>query len=347
MRTLSESKGDNLLSEKSPPSVAIILPAYNEQKEISSAISEMTKQTYAKREIIVVDDGSTDGTYDAALSKGNETGEIRVIRANHGGPSFARNLGVKESSGEIVFFGECDCVYDSDYVEKAVNALARNPKAGAVCLTGAPLILRSTLATDCIELENILQHKLLESGKIKPFYAWVFWRDAFNKAGGYDENLFQAEDRDLFNRIVNAGYEIAWVPGINWRHKRVESLSELSKKWFKRGRTRVLFSLKNRLLKDLAKAFAPFWFSVLGILLLFVSAIAGSLLILLVAALFIVQTARVARIAWPAVERKSVFLKYPVFLVARNFSTALGYSYGVLKFLARKLQGKKVSYKDV
>lgn len=328
------------------PLVAIILPAYNEENEIESAINELANQTYANKAIIVVDDGSTDKTYDKALVEAERKDGIRVIRANHGGPSYARNLGVRESTGEIVFFGECDCVYDADYVEKAVEALERNPKAGAVCLTGAPLKLKSTLATDCIEVENILQHKLLESGKIKPFYAWVYWRDVFSKVGGYDEKLFQAEDKDLFSRVVKAGYDIAWVPGIHWRHKRVESLSELSVKWFKRGRTRVLFSLKNRLASDLAKALVPFWALVMGIVLLFISAFIGISVILLVAALFLIQSARVARMIWHDAKKKRVFISYPIFLVTRNFSTAIGYTFGIFKILIRKMQRKEISYKS-
>lgn len=329
------------------PLVAIILPAYNEEKEIDSAINQLISQTYSNREIIVVDDGSTDGTFDKALAAASGKKGMRVIRANHGGPSYARNLGVKESSGEIVFFGECDCVYDPDYLQKAIKALSGNPKAGAVCLTGGPLKLKSTMATNCIELENNLQHKLLETGKIKPFYAWVFWREVFNKVGGYDEKLFQAEDRDLFGRVVRAGYEIAWVPGINWRHKRVETLSELSSKWFARGRTRVLFAFKNRLVYDLAKAFLPFWAFILGIILLFVLPIAGGLLMLLVGMLFLLQAARVTRIVWLNVKSKLVLIEYPFFLVTRNFSTAIGYTVGGFKLLIGKIQGKSPSYKEV
>lgn len=346
MAELSESAQSTSNGGK-PPLVAIVLPAYNEQEEIKSAIDELARQTYSNREIIVVDDGSTDETYSIALAEAERRGGIRVIRASHGGPSYARNLGVKESTGEIVFFGECDCVYDSDYVERAVDALERNQKAGAVCLTGAPLKLKSTLATDCIELENTLQHRLLESGKIKPFYAWVYWRDAFNRVGGYDVKLFQAEDRDLFNRIVNAGYEIAWVPGIHWRHKRVETLAELSGKWFKRGRTRVLFALKNRLFGDLAKSLAPFWALILGVMALFTWPVLGAALVLLVVALFLAQSARIARMTWHDAKSKVVFFKYLIFLFTRNFSTALGYTVGIFKILVLKLQRKEVSYQNV
>jgi glycosyltransferase involved in cell wall biosynthesis len=329
------------------PRVSIIIPAFNEANEIKSALAQMTSQTYPNREIIVVDDGSTDGTFDLATAEAAANQGIKVIRANHGGPSFARNLGVRESSGDVVFFGECDCVYDSNYVEKAIEALRDNRKAGAVCLTGAPLTLKRTLATDCIELENILQHELLKRGKIKPFYAWVFTRKAFEAVGGFDEKLFQAEDRDLFGRVVRAGYEIAWISGIHWRHKRTETLGELVRKWFVRGKTRVLFSLKNRKFSDLAKTLLPFWVLILGIALLSIVPIAGGTLVILVLALIVLQTSRVAVYTWTSVKRKRVFLEYPIFLASRNFSSALGYSYGIVRILSLKLRGKEVTFKSV
>jgi glycosyltransferase involved in cell wall biosynthesis len=341
---ISSSKTAELTDQ---PRVSIIVPAYNEAGEIKEAISQMTHQDYSNREILIVDDGSTDRTFEVASGEAASGNGIRVIRASHGGPSFARNLGVKESTGEVIFFGECDCVYDSDYVQKAIETLRNNPKAGAVCLTGAPLTLKRTFATDCIELENVLQHVLLKKGKIKPFYAWVFTRKAFESVGGFDEKLFQAEDRDLFGRVVNAGFEIALVPGINWRHKRVDTLNELIEKWFRRGRTRVLFSIKNRKFSDLAKTLLPFWLFVSGIILLAISPVVGAILVLLVVASILVQTLRVASNTWSAVKRKRVFFEYPIFLASRNFSSALGYTYGVIRILILKTQNKEVSFKTV
>lgn len=348
MNTVSPQKGElEITNGKAHPLVSVIIPAFNEENEIEMVINEMLKQTYAKTEIIIVDDGSTDQTYAkaSAMLSGHEA--TKIVRGTHGGPSYARNLGVRESKGDIVFFGECDCIYDPDYIEKAVKALGDNKLAGAVCLTGAPFKLKSTLATDCIELENIQQHNLLKTGRIKPFYAWVFSKSIFITVGGFDEKLFQAEDRDLFNRVVKAGYQIAWVPGIHWRHKRAETLSELGKKWFLRGRTRVLYSVKNRLYLDLAKALLPFWVLVLGILTLFFFPVFGLALVLFVLILFLIQTSRVMRVTWSSVKPKRVFLEYPMFLATRNFSTALGYTSGIVMIFIRKAQKREITYRNI
>ncbi len=128
------------------PKVSIVLPLYNSAGEVAEVLAELDRQSYHDREIILVDDGSTDGTQVATdLSSGRK--DVTVVETNHGGASHARNVGVERARGEIVFFAESDCVYDESYLQKAVERLDSEPEAGAVCLTGAPLITRSTLAT--------------------------------------------------------------------------------------------------------------------------------------------------------------------------------------------------------
>ncbi len=328
--------------------VSIVLPAYNSAEDIVETFGELERQSYRAREIIIVDDGSTDKTADIAMAFATDRADVSVLRTAHSGASHARNSGFKAAKGDVVFFSETDCVYDPAYVEKAVAALDSHPKAGAVCLTGAPLITRSTLATECIDIENKVQHALLAQGKIKPFYAWVYRRDVLEKLGGFDERLFQGEDRDLFRRLQDAGYEVAWVPGINWRHKRDQTLSYLAKRWFTRGRTRLLYALKHRLWLDMLKVMAPFWFFVAGVVVAFAGQTTyGLVLALLVPAVIAAYSLRNVRISWPYVAKKRTYVGYPLFLIVRNFSMALGYSYGFAAILVRRVQGKQVSWQNV
>ena len=66
----------------------------------------------------------------------------------------------------------------------------------------------------------------------------------------------------------------------------------------------------------------------------------GGLVILFVALLFVAHTLRVMRISWPVVERKRTFLGYPIFVLTRNFSMAMGYSVALVMILVRKIEGK-------
>ena len=327
--------------------VSIVLPMYNSAADVAEVLAELDRQSYHDREIILVDDGSTDGTRKVATDLTSGRSDVTVVETNHGGASHARNVGVGKARGEIVFFAESDCVYDPMYLQRAVDSLDSDPKAGAVCLTGAPLITRSTLATQCIDIENKVQHQLLNQGKLKPFYAWVYRKEVLMELGGFDEKLFQGEDKDLFSRVKKAGYTVAWVPGVNWWHRRDQTTPQLAKKWFTRGRTRVLFSIKHRRILDILKTVAPFWVTVFGVVLLIWSPLLGALVLLFVALLFLGTTLKVMRISWPVVKRKRTFLGYPLFVMTRNFSMAMGYSIALVTILIRKIEGKETAWNNV
>jgi len=326
------------------PRVSVILPVYNSAKELPVALSEIEKQTFRDREIIVVDDGSSDETWEAvrALSAGHS--DIVLLRTEHFGPAHARNAGLKQAHGDIIFFSESDCVYDPLYVQRAVDCLDSQPGAAAVCLTGAPLITRVTLATTCIDIENKVQHRLLDQGKIEPFYAWVFRRVVLERLGGFDDKLFQGEDRDLFRRLKNEGYTVAWVPGVNWRHVRNQTTYELALKWFGRGRTRLLYLIKHRRTIEVTKSILPFWATIVGLLVFPWSPLLGGAILILVAAAILVRVLRIMTISWPLVQRKRSFVGYPLFVLVRNFSTAMGYSLAMITIVVMRLQGKEVTW---
>ncbi|HEV2139121.1 MAG TPA: glycosyltransferase [Nitrososphaerales archaeon] len=326
------------------PRVSVVLPVYNSETDVLASIGEIEKQTFGSFELIVVDDGSTDGTFHVANDyAGGKTG-IRVLKTEHLGPSHARNAGLASARGDTVIFVESDCVYDSSYISKAVAQLEQEPSASAVCLTGAPLITRSTLATRCIDIENKVQHKQLSEGKIKPFYAWVFRKADIVKLGGFDEKLFQAEDRDLFRRMKAAGYHIALVPGVNWQHRRNQTTSELARKWFLRGRTKILYTLKHGLTFEALRTMLPLWATVTGVVTFVFSPLIGTAILVLVAAVFIAYSVRVAALSWSLVDQKRAFLGYPLFALVRNFSTALGYTTAIPYVISKKVRGKEISW---
>jgi glycosyltransferase involved in cell wall biosynthesis len=333
--------------ERGTPRVSIVLPVFNSAKELPAALSELEKQSFDDREIIIVDDGSSDGTWDVAESLSRGRDYIILLRTEHLGPSHARNAGMQRARGEIVFFSESDCTYDPTYLQKAVDALDSKKGAAGVCLTGAPLITRATMATNCLDIENKVQHRLLDQGKIEPFYAWVFRRDVLQKLGGYDERLFQGEDRDLFQRLKDNKYDIAWVPGVNWRHIRGQTTPELAIKWISRGRTRVLYLLKHRRVLDLAKSLVTFWATVFGFVILPFSPLIGAIVLVLVAAAFLGRTLRVMSVSWPLVQRKRSYVGYPLFIMIRNFTTAMGYSLAMIVIAIRKLQGKEIAWNTI
>lgn len=315
--------------------VSAILPVYNNIKEALVAVGELEKQSYENMEIIVVDDGSTDGTFEL-LKKHSSPRKFSVYRIEHCGPSRARNFGASKAEGDILFFAEADCLYSPSYVKDAVGKIV-SENSDAVCLTGAPLKVRSTIATECIEIENKVQHILLSTGRINPFYAWVFRKETFLSLGGFDESLFQGEDKDLFSRLVSSGYKVSLITGVNWWHIRDQTLTEMSRKWMNRGMSRISFVLKNRLFIDMARKLAPVSLLFTGIILIPLNFGFGISLLVALFLIFIAKSVLVMRISWNSVCNKKAYIYYPVFVAVRNISSGLGYAAGIISILAKKL----------
>ena len=103
--------------------ISIVIPTYNRKIKLKNCLDSLFAQSYSRDafEIIVIDDGSVDGTQDmlCALSKINSN--LRCFMQNHSGPAAARNLGIKHSRAEIIGFTDSDCVLDQDWVKRMVE----------------------------------------------------------------------------------------------------------------------------------------------------------------------------------------------------------------------------------
>ena len=106
--------------------VSVIIPTYNEHKYISKAIETLKNQDYEPIEIIIVDDGIIDGTKELLISlKG-----IKFLEQGHKGPGIARNLGVKNSKGEILVFVDADMYFPNDFISKLVKPILEDKGIG-------------------------------------------------------------------------------------------------------------------------------------------------------------------------------------------------------------------------
>jgi len=117
-----------------PPAVSVVIPTFNRRDQLLRALDALDAQTFPSRQIqvIVVDDGSTDGTYQAAdTAKERYSFQLIVLRAKRAGPGGARNLGLACAVGETVLFTDSDCVPDRDWVTVMVRAVREgNPAVG-------------------------------------------------------------------------------------------------------------------------------------------------------------------------------------------------------------------------
>ena len=111
------------------PTVSVVIPAHNAEAWIGDAIDSVLTQTHAATEIIVVDDGSTDGT-GARLREYGE--KIRVVTQPNAGVSQSRNVGMRAARGEFIAFLDADDVWDPRKLELQVWAMRENPEIGVL-----------------------------------------------------------------------------------------------------------------------------------------------------------------------------------------------------------------------
>lgn len=117
-----------------PPRVSIILPTFNRKAIVGEAIASALAQDHPDVEVVLVDDGSTDGTLEVVRQRFGDEPRLKVHRQENGGPARARNAGLDLATGELIAFLDSDDVYRPEFVSAMVARLASAPEAAmAVC----------------------------------------------------------------------------------------------------------------------------------------------------------------------------------------------------------------------
>ena len=175
------------------PRVSVIVPVYNGAATVAAALESILAQSFSDFEIVAVDDGSTD---DSMKVLERYRPRVRVLTQQNRGPSAARNLGVRNSSGEYLGFLDADDLWRPTFLERTVAALDKDSASVLVytdleladstgLAMGARLIGKRCLPTVRDMLERLWP--ILPSSV-------VMRRDAFERAGGFPEELTSFED---------------------------------------------------------------------------------------------------------------------------------------------------------
>lgn len=211
------------------PKISIIIPAYNAAAYVADAVHSALAQTWLDKEVIVVDDGSTDAS--AAIA-GSIPG-VTCLRQANAGVSRARNHGVRHSSGELVAFLDADDVWLPDKLEAQVRLFKNYPDCDLVCanfveVPGSQVPTRWPDNGKCLSSHSCTS--ALESSFLDPFFGTstvIVRRTAFDRVGGFDEKLPYAEDIDFFLRVLIECPVVAKIDTIMVYKREVEgSLSQ-------------------------------------------------------------------------------------------------------------------------
>lgn len=113
-------------------SVSVVVPAYNAERTLERTLRSISDQTVAVREIIVVDDGSSDATAEATRRYAETDPRVRLVSKDNGGASSARNAGIASASGDFVAFLDADDVWLPHKLERQLAVFEQHPEVGAV-----------------------------------------------------------------------------------------------------------------------------------------------------------------------------------------------------------------------
>jgi O-antigen/teichoic acid export membrane protein/glycosyltransferase involved in cell wall biosynthesis len=183
-----------------PPVISIVIPYFNQEMYLRDTVSSVKALSYPHVEVIVVDDGSTVSA--ASVLEGIDS--VQIVRTANRGVSAARNLGAKLSSGDYFIFLDADDLLESSAIEAHLKLLEKAPKAsmsfGAtqiISATGKILVKPHV----CRPRRNYLRSMLVSNPVACPGAALIS-KQAFQRAGGFDERFKMAEDYLLFLRIA-------------------------------------------------------------------------------------------------------------------------------------------------
>lgn len=179
------------------PGISVIIPVYNGERFLAEALASVAAQTYRPIEVIVADDGSTDGS--AALAEVH-TG-TRCLRLPHAGVSAARNSAIGEARGEWLAFLDCDDTWLPERLAVQIAAMEAAPNA-AVFLGRKRIV---------IDGPPPAWYEGPGSGADLPSYepsTWLVRRDAFETAGMFNTSMTIGEDTEWLARATDAGLAI-------------------------------------------------------------------------------------------------------------------------------------------
>jgi peptidoglycan-N-acetylglucosamine deacetylase len=193
----------------------VVVPAYNEAAVVCRTVESLLEQEYPSLEIVVVDDGSTDGTYDVLLAAFPDHPRVRLFHKPNGGKASALNFGVERASGEVIVALDADTLFAPGTIAALVSRLA-DPRVGAVA-GNAKVGNRINLVTRWQAIEYVTSQNidrrafaLLNCITVVPGAVGAWRRALIIEAGGFSGHTL-AEDQDLTLSLLRRGWRVAYA----------------------------------------------------------------------------------------------------------------------------------------
>lgn len=204
--------------------VAVVVPCRNEARYIGSLLDALAAQTRPPDEVVIVDDGSTDGTAAVvdAWAHAHSVLSVRVVPGPARGPAAAMNAGIRATAAATIVRLDGHSIPDPDYLTQSLHTLAQ---VGGVAVVGGLWVVRpGDDSTTGAAIAAVVSHPLGSGGAVYrqggprrdvetvPFGAYP--RSLWESLGGYDEALVVNEDFDFNYRARRAGHRVVFDPTV-------------------------------------------------------------------------------------------------------------------------------------
>jgi GT2 family glycosyltransferase len=316
---------------------SVIVPAYNAGRTIGDCLGALTRQSLvpAVYEVIVVDDGSMDGTAEVV-----KTFSVRYLHQPNKGPATARNHGAREARGEIILFTDSDCVPSANWIAEMTKPF---DDPDVIAVKGAYKTNQRSLTARFAQVEFEERFELLKraaSIDMVDTYSAAYRSDVFRQAGGFDESFPVAnnEDTELSYKLSRMGRKMVFNPdAVVYHLNHPDSLRSYARLKFWRGYWRMVVYRRypDKMMKD---SYTP---QTLKLQILFLFLAVGWLPAMLLwpkvvlyplSATVFLYGLSMAPFALLAIRRDPVVgMLSPLFLSIRAASLGLGFLWGVLQ----------------
>lgn len=215
------------------PFFSVLISLYNKEHFIKSTLESVLSQTFQDFEIIVINDGATDGSETVVNSISDE--RIKYFNQENNGASAARNAAISKASGQYLALLDADDVWDENYLETINQLIASSPSekvfASAVTIETANGAISSVYSIPEIADDAIYTVDYFESSYINTVLtssSTVVHNSVFDNIGVYDTSIKSGEDTDLWIRI-GIHYKIVFIhrPLVTYRYEK-KSLSNIT-----------------------------------------------------------------------------------------------------------------------
>ncbi|TQI71944.1 glycosyl transferase family 2 [Gramella sp. Hel_I_59] len=210
--------------------VSVIIPNFNSIKFIEATLDSVFNQTYKNIEIIIIDDGSTDGSFEYISNLDNQN--IKLLKSPGKGACAARNYGLRLAKGEFIQFLDADDLFSPNKIESQVSALRNQPESIAVCSTkhfyetiDKGVITDREFLYTTSDTEAFLLNLYGANGQqnMVQTSAWLTPRILLDKVAPWDETLSKDQDGEYFCRVVTTAKKVIYTPEtVNYYRKHIK-----------------------------------------------------------------------------------------------------------------------------